>query len=41
MVGMTAIGYRSLVPVYVILLTGVVILILALGTRRTRRRAER
>lgn len=35
-VGMTAWGYRSLVPVYVVLLTGAITLILGLGTRRAR-----
>jgi cytochrome b6 len=35
MVGMTAYGYRSLVPIYVVLGTALVIAILALGTRRT------
>ena len=33
-VGMTAWGYRSLVPVYIVLLTGVVTAVLGYGTRR-------
>lgn len=37
MVGMTAWGYRSFVPIYVILLTFVVALVLSIGTRRTPR----
>ncbi|MCP4663448.1 MAG: cytochrome bc complex cytochrome b subunit [bacterium] len=36
-VGMTAWGYHSLVPIWVVLLTGVVIWLLSLGTRRARR----
>jgi len=35
-VGMTAWGYHSAVPVYVVLLTGVLLGVLALGTRRVR-----
>ncbi len=35
MVGMTAWGYRSLVPIYAVLATVVVTVILALGTRRS------
>jgi quinol-cytochrome oxidoreductase complex cytochrome b subunit len=38
MVGMTAWGYRSLVPVYIILLTAVVAFILSIGASRTPRR---
>jgi quinol-cytochrome oxidoreductase complex cytochrome b subunit len=34
-VGFTAWGYRSLLPVYVVLATGAVVAILSLGTRRT------
>ena len=37
MVGMTAWGYRSLVPIYAILGTGLLVGINALGTRRVRR----
>ena len=37
-VGMTAWGYRSLVPVYIVLLTGVVTAVLGYGTRRAPRR---
>ena len=33
-VGMTAWGYRSLIPVYVVLLTGVLTMVLGFGTRR-------
>lgn len=40
-VGMTAWGYRSLVPVYLVLLTGVVTLVLGYGTRRAPRREEK
>jgi len=40
MVGMTAWGYRSWVPVCVVLATALVIAILALGTRRVRRRGS-
>jgi cytochrome b6 len=36
-VGMTAWGYRSLVPVYIVLLTGVVTAVLGYGTRRAPR----
>ena len=36
MVGMTAYGYRSLVPVYIVLATVLVTAILGLGTRRVR-----
>jgi len=36
-VGMTAWGYHSAVPVYVVLLTGVLLAVLALGTRRVPR----
>jgi len=38
MVGMTAWGYRSFVPIYVVILTAVVALILSIGTGRTRRK---
>ena len=34
MVGMTAWGYRSLVPIYIIVGTAVVVVITAVGTRR-------
>jgi cytochrome b6 len=37
MVGMTAWGYRSLTPVYAILLTAVVMAVLSIGTRRAPR----
>jgi len=37
-VGMTAWGYRSLVPVYVVLLTAALAFFLSIGTRRTPRR---
>jgi cytochrome b6 len=37
-VGMTAWGYRSLVPVYIVLLTGVVTAVLGYGTRIVPRR---
>lgn len=38
MVGMTAWGYRSLAPVYAVLATALVVVILGLGTRRVPRR---
>ena len=37
MVGFTAWGYRSLVPIYAVLATGVLVALDALGTRRVRR----
>jgi cytochrome b6 len=40
-VGMTAWGYRSLVPVYIVLLTGVVTAVLGYGTRRAPRSEEK
>ena len=40
-VGMTAWGYRSLVPVYIVLLTGVVMAVLGYGTRRVPRRESK
>lgn len=40
-VGLTAWGYRSLVPVYVVLLTGVLVIILSLATRDDPRRNQR
>jgi len=39
-VGMTAWGYHSIVPVYVVILTGLLIFVLSLGTRRAARRDE-
>jgi uncharacterized membrane protein (UPF0136 family) len=39
-VGMTARGYRSLVPVWAVLATALVTLILGLGTRRARGAGE-
>jgi len=38
MVGMTAWGYRSLAPVYAVLATALMVVILGLGTRRVPRR---
>lgn len=39
-VGMTSWGYRSLAPVFIVLLTGVVTVVLGYGTRRAPRREE-
>jgi hypothetical protein len=40
-VGMTAWGYRSLVPIYAVLVTGGLVWILRLGTKRAARRSTR
>ena len=37
MVGMTAWGYRSLVPIYILVGTALVVAVTAVGTRRVKR----
>jgi cytochrome b6 len=41
MVVLTSVGYRSLLPVYIILLTGVLIFLLSWGTKRVRKKEEK